>query len=119
MEVKTIFRIAEFIICVVLFILWYALGEFAARAIIVMLICGTIFGLTIITAVMVAHEFAEFNEVIVYLILGAILFLICGGLTVGILPADEDGRLAHFIAAALFLANGIIFLIDFIMALKK
>uniref|UniRef100_A0A0K8WD64 Uncharacterized protein n=1 Tax=Bactrocera latifrons TaxID=174628 RepID=A0A0K8WD64_BACLA len=116
MELKTIFRIVELVICVVLLVLWYALSAYASR---VMIVCGTIFGFTIITAVLVALEFMEFNQVAVFLIIGAILSLICGGLTIAYLPEYGDGRLTYFIATGLFIANGVIFLIDFIMELKS
>lgn len=55
----------------------------------------------------------------VYLIIGAILSLVCGGLTIAYVPDYGDGRMSYFIATGLFIANGVIFLIDFIMELKS
>ncbi|XP_012162918.1 uncharacterized protein LOC105665577 [Ceratitis capitata] len=115
MDFKTILRIVELVVCVVLLVLWYALTTYASR---VMIICGTIFGFTIICSVLLAREFFDFNDTLIYLLIGAILFLICGGVTVATLPDSSDGKLSYFIATALFIANGVIFLIDFIMEFK-
>uniref|UniRef100_A0A034WVL1 Protein lifeguard 4 n=1 Tax=Bactrocera dorsalis TaxID=27457 RepID=A0A034WVL1_BACDO len=125
MELQKMFRIAELkskyltlfqVICIVLLILWYVLSTYATR---VMIVCGTIFGFTIITAVLVALSFLSFNDVAVYLVLGAILFLICAGLSLATLPKDSDGKLAYFIATGFFLANGVLFLIDFVLETKN
>lgn len=67
----------------------------------------------------IPESFTSFNDVVVYLIVGSILFLICGGLSLATLPQDCDGKLAYFIATGFFIANGIIFLIDFILETKN
>ncbi|XP_028894092.1 uncharacterized protein LOC105208999 isoform X2 [Zeugodacus cucurbitae] len=85
----------------------------------VMIVCGTIFGFTIITSVLVTLSFVSFNDVPVFLFIGAILFLICSGLSLATLPVENDKKIVYFIATVFFIANGIIFLIDFIFEVKN
>ncbi|XP_053947627.1 uncharacterized protein LOC128856354 [Anastrepha ludens] len=116
MELKSIFRIVELIIAIVLLIIWYVLGMYAYRY---MLVCGTVFGFVIITAVLVGLEFADFEPVLAFSIIGGILFIICGGIVIGTMPSYGDGRVTCIIAAALFFCNGILFIFDFVMEIKK
>ncbi|XP_067641005.1 uncharacterized protein [Eurosta solidaginis] len=116
MNLKTILRMVELIICAVLFIFWYALGTYGYWP---MITCGAVLGYLIITAILFVLEFTKFDSTPIYIIIGAVLFLLAGILIFIDLPGSETkARTNALIAAILFLANGAIFLVDFIVVLK-
>ncbi|XP_017489759.1 PREDICTED: uncharacterized protein LOC108377969 [Rhagoletis zephyria] len=116
MELKTILRIVELVIAVVLLVIWYVLGAYANR---VMIVCGTVLGFVIICAVLVALEFMDFQDSHAFTLIGAILFIICGGISIGTMPDYGDGRVTCLIAGILFFCNGVVFLVDFIFEIKN